>query len=389
MISQPVRIAVALILLASQAGAATTGVVSLDSARRALTSGDAATALTMYESLTQQGESLEAEIGLVKAALQAGEFRKAMSWATLTAGEHTESSDAVALLAFMHDRIGHTEQALATLRQLQTDRPNDPVATAALSHVLIDRGGNASSRATSAGGTAAKVASPDWLRPSFEPIPIGSTRVLSAGNGIIVDSGQHVLTYSAVLPKGATTIYVRNGLGKIRRAVREAGDQKGEIVRLRLTESYPAAWALPQDQIVAPEGVRFCFALGYRSPGNSAGAYPAVSPGLVFRADAGIGGLMQVTSALGAGNIGSPVFDPRGRLLGLSVGTGDIVIDGRNLRGNVGAGQFAIRVLPAPHGATKATIAAARPAGPLPPMPAIEELYERLTPSLVQIVAVE
>ncbi len=31
---------------------------------------------------------------------------------------------------------------------------------------------------------------------------------------------------------------------------------------------------------------------------------------------------MQITSALGAGHVGSPVFDPRGRLVGLSVGNG-------------------------------------------------------------------
>ncbi|MEJ1966918.1 MAG: trypsin-like peptidase domain-containing protein [Gammaproteobacteria bacterium] len=383
MISNPVRVSVALVLFASQAGAAATGGVSLDAARSALASGDAATAVTMYEALTQQGESLEAELGLVASGAAGRRVRKAMSWATLTAGEHTESSDAVALLAYMHDRVGHTEQALATLRQLRVDRPNDPVAAAALSNLLIDRGGDA-------GTPNAKSVSLAWLRPSFEPIPVASSRVLSAGNGVIVEGGQRVLTYSAVLPKGATAIYVRNGLGKVRRAVREAGDQKGALVRLRLTTSYPAAWALPPDQVVAPEGVRFCFALGYSSPRNSAGAYPAVSPGIVFRADAGVGGLMQVTSAPGAGNIGSPVFDPRGRLLGLSVGTGDIVIEGQNLRRSVGAGQFAIRAMPAQPAARDASGAAPpRPAGPVPPMPAIEELYERLTPSVVQIVAVE
>ena len=381
MIFRPVRTSVALILLASQAGAAATGGVSLDAARRALASGDAATAVTMYEALTQQGESLEVELGLVRAALQAGEFRKAMSWATLTAGEHTESSDAVALLAWLQDRVGHTEQALATLRQLRADRPDDAVAIAALTNVLLDRGGNASS--------TEKAASLSWPRPTFEQFPVSTHRVLAAGNGIIVDGGQRVLTYSAVLPKEATAIYVRNGLGKLRRAERTAGDQKGELVRLRLTETYPSAWALPQDQVVAPEGARFCFAFGYSTPRNPAGSYPAVSPGLVFRADAGTGGLMQVTSALGSGHIGSPIFDPRGRLLGLSVGTGEIVIGGENLRGRVGAGQFAVRAVPAQPGSKGSSITPTRPAGPLPPMPAIEELYERLTPSVVQIIAVE
>ena len=125
MIARSIRASVALVLLASQVGAGTSAPVSLDAARRALAAGDAATAATMYESLTQQGESLEAEIGLVRASLQAGEFRRAMSSATLTAGEHADSSEAVALLAYLQDRAGYTEQALKALKQLRADRTPD------------------------------------------------------------------------------------------------------------------------------------------------------------------------------------------------------------------------------------------------------------------------
>ena len=377
MIARSIRASVALALLASQVGAGTSAPVSLDTAQRALASGDAAKAATIYESLTQQGESLDAELGLVRASLQAGEFRKAVSWATLTAGEHTDSSEAVALLAYLHDRAGYTEQALEALNQLRTDRPDDPIAAAALATVLIDRGGKVSA--------ADAAASRKWPRPSFEEFPLGKHRVLAGGNGVIVDDGRHVLTYAAVLPPAAKSIYVRNGLGKVRRAVRESGGPPGDLVRLKITEPYPAKWALPTDQIIAADGARFCFAFGFSASADPESHFPGISPGLVFRADAGTGGLMQITSALGAGHIGSPVFDPRGRLLGLSVGTGDITIRGENLRARVGAGQFALRAV----AARAADAAPARVNGPLPPMPAIEELYERLVPAVVQIVAIE
>ena len=377
MVARSIPAAVALALLASQVAAQTPAPVSLDAARRALASGDAATALSMYDSLTQQGESLEAEIGVVRASLQAGEFRRAMSTSTVTAAEHTDSPEAVALLAYLHDRAGYTEQSLKTLKQLRADRPDDPIAAAALATVLLDRGGKVS--------PADEAASRKWPRPSFEAIPIGTHRVLAGGNGVIVDRGRHVLTYSAVLPNAATAIYVRNGLGKVRRAMRVPGTQQGELVRLKLSEPYPANWALPDDQVVPAEGARFCFAFGYSASASTEGSYPAISPGIVFRADAGVGGLMQVTSAQGAGNIGSPVFDPRGRLMGLSVGTGDIRMGGENLRPRLGAGQFALRLVPAPPIGTTPP----RPAGKMPPMPAIEELYERLVPSVVQIVSVE
>jgi hypothetical protein len=136
--------------------------------------------------------------------------------------------------------------------------------------------------------------------------------------------------------------------------------------------------------MVAPEGSRFCFAFGYSASGDPASSYPAISPGVVLRADAGTGGLMQITSTLGAGHIGSPVFDQRGRLLGLSVGTGAISVGGENLRSRVGAGQFAVRTVIA----QPAKGAAVQPAGPKPNLPSIEELYERLMPSVVQIVSV-
>ena len=90
-----------------------------------------------------------------------------------------------------------------------------------------------------------------WPRPSFEPFPTGQRPVIGGGNGVIVDGGQHVLTYAALLPTGSATIYVRNGLGKVRRAERTAGDKQGDLVRLRLAEPYPAAWSLPEDQMIA------------------------------------------------------------------------------------------------------------------------------------------
>ena len=353
MIAHAIRSAVALALFSSLTHAAAPPAASLEAANKALESGDAVSAVTIYEALTQQGESLEAELGLVKAALQAGEFRKAMSWATLVAGEHKDSAEAVRLLAYMQDRIGRSEHATTLLKE-----------SAATSGSL----------------------SPAPPRVHFEPFPAEGRHILSTGNGLIVDNGTRVLTYSGVIPEAAGALYVRNGLGKVRRAEREPGATR-DIVKLRLAESFAPATAFPREQFIAPEGTRFCFALGYGPLTDPRSIYPAVAPGIVFRADAGVANLMQVTSAIGAGNAGSPIFDARGRFMGVAVGNGDIVIGGKNLRRQVGQGTFAIRITEPPLAAAKA--APPTPAGKQPPMPAIEELYERLLPSLVQIVAVQ
>ncbi len=64
MIARSIRASIALALLASRGRCPNGCPVSLDAARRALAAGDAARLAEIYETLTRQGESLEAEIGL-------------------------------------------------------------------------------------------------------------------------------------------------------------------------------------------------------------------------------------------------------------------------------------------------------------------------------------
>jgi hypothetical protein len=102
---------------------------------------------------------------------------------------------------------------------------------------------------------------------------------------------------------------------------------------------------VPLDQVSSPEGVRFCFAFGFSTPRSADAAYPAIAPGLVVRADTGVGGLMQVTSALGVDQNGAPIFDARGKLIGLALGIGGKHrIAAQDIRKNLGNGAFALCV---------------------------------------------
>jgi trypsin-like peptidase/tetratricopeptide repeat protein len=392
----------------------------LDTARRTLERGDAATAVELYESLTRQGESLEAELGLVKAELRAGRFRSAVSWATLTAGEHPDSAEAAALLAYITDRAARTELALAALAKTQTAHADNWIPVAARAEILIDRLApdqaitlieswlTQSSRAEAepelsrllrrarisagdAAGTPDGAAAPQsrlnsWVAAGFEPFPLADASTTAAGNGVVVDAGQTVLTYAAALA-GAKQCFVRNGLGEVRGAQLEpsrAGD--APLVRLRLDAPYRAEWSIASDGIGAPDGVRFCFALTFGAPHSGDAAYPAMTAGNVVHADTGIGGLLQITSRLGRGHNGAPVFDARGRLIGLGLASGDHTIAGRNVRAELGLGALALRVDRAP-GAEAAVARTAAPAQPAPPIPPVEELYERLSPAVVQVIA--
>lgn len=370
---------------------------SLEAAAQALRDGDAARAATLYEGLAQRGESLEAELGLVRASLQAGEFRKALSFANLTAGEHPESAEAQALLAFLNDRTGRTEQALATLKTLESARPNEWSPVAIHAEILTDRYAPDQARTLLQTWSARHPTAPaidrarmaSWLATSFQTLPIDKHRIVGAGNGVVIDGGKTVLTYAPVVPAKATDVLVRNGLGRVTRAHVDRASASNDLIRLRLAEPFPASSSVPLDQVSSPEGVRFCFAFGFSTPRSPEAAYPAIAPGLVVRADTGVGGLMQITSALGPDQNGAPIFDARGRLIGLALGTGDHQIAGQDVRKNLGTGAFALRVSETLTGTARNVATKLTPPGKQPPMPAVEELFERLAPAVVQIVAIE
>jgi len=333
----------------------------------------------------------------VRASLQAGEFRKAMSFANLTAGEHPESAEAQALLAFLNDRTGRTEQALAALKTLEVARPNEWSPVAIHAEILTDRFAPdqahapvqswSTRRPTAPTVDRARVAA--WLATSFQALPVGNHRIVGAGNGVVIDDGKTVLTYAPVVPARATDVLVRNGVGRVVRARLDRANAPGDVIRLRLSEPYPATASVPANQVSSPEGVRFCFAFGFSTPRSPEPAYPAIAPGLVSRADTGIGGLMQITSALGADQNGTPIFDARGKLIGLALSTGDHQIAGKDVRKNLGNGAFALRVDETLTGVPRKMATKLTPPGKQPPMPAVEELFERLAPAIVQIVAIE
>jgi uncharacterized protein HemY len=83
----------------------------------ALARGDYERANLLYQQANlAAGHAVAAELGQVRADLQAGEFRRAKAFATLFAGEHCDSPEALALHVLLEDRIGQTDRALAALQ---------------------------------------------------------------------------------------------------------------------------------------------------------------------------------------------------------------------------------------------------------------------------------
>jgi hypothetical protein len=397
-------------MVLSSGAAAGAEPVSLDTARRALEQGDSSRALALYEQLANQTVSGQVELGLIRAAIQAGELRKAMAFADHLAVDHRDVVEGLALGAFLQDRIGRTEVALKQLDVLQAREPAHFAPVAARAEILIDHGLPADAlkllqgwstrhpnaakdadlqrlqaRADQVAGRAVRTIHPTaassgaWPAPAFRPFALADARALPAGNGVVVDNGTRILTLSSIAARGSGRFLVRNARGEVRIARRTAVASAGETAHMALEQAYPKAWSVARERMASADGVRFCFAFGFSAPGGPA-AYPGFATGILLRQHASEQHVMQITSALTQGHAGSPLFDPYGRLIGLALGASATLANGGTLVDRLGKGQFAVPIpgaMPAP---------VVRPGEKTPPQPQIELLHEQLSPAIVEIV---
>jgi S1-C subfamily serine protease len=440
-------------------------------AHAALAKGQAQQAAEWYEKAAGMGESAEAEIGLVRAYLQSGEFRKAIAFGNLVAAEHPDVSETAALLAYLEDREGQTAPALSKLSEELKKRPDDVALFGAQTEILIDRmaipqavqqlddwiGRNPPqgdiyrlrARAALASGNREQLV--NWRRKAalayeskgefeaakplriwlskvdgneqpasvatvplspagavkpiaennelpavtrwpahyMESFPLNTGNAMKSGNGFVIDQGRRVVTYASLISGSSGVVWVRNGLGKIRKSRVEKVLPDQGLALLRLETPYVKEWSLPNQAFSVPEGVRFCFVLGFPVTDALDTSYPILAPGVVVRPDAGIGGLMQITGSLGPENSGSAVFDGSGKFIGVTLGKQEPLKGITHRDALLGKGTFAVRadalqkLVPNSVRSEKkrAKIKAVKGT------PSVEELYEKLLPVVVTIVA--
>ena len=428
-----------------------------------LANGQSQQAAESYEKAAALGESAEAEIGLVRAYLQSGEFRKAIASSNLVAAEHPDVSETAALLAYIEDREGQTTPALAKLTEELKKHPDDVALFASQIEILIDRmaisqaiqklddwiGRNPPhgdiyrlrARAALAEGNredllnwrkkaalayeskgefeAAKPLrvwlskvegnqqqstipslvsnSPStatvtkWPVHAMESFPINDGKPKKSGNGFIVDQGRRVLTNASLVLNANGDVWVRNGLGKIRKAKVEKTLPDHGLAVLRLETAYPKTWSLPDPLFNASMDVHFCFALGFPVTDELEKTYPIISPGMVVRSDTGYGGLMQVTSSLGSENSGSPIFDGSGHFIGMTLAKQEPLKGITDRDALLGKGTFAVRANEIQKLLSNSIHSKKKPAKnkAVTGTPSVEELYENLLPTVVTIVVTQ
>ncbi len=409
-----------------------------------------AQALSLYEqAATQFGERPEAELGQVRARLLGGSFREALAFANLVAGEHADFPPAIALLAYIEDRSGHTEMATGRLDAALKRWPDSHALRAALAEILMDHGdvakavslldewiGQDSNNAnvlrlraraamlvgdkkalidfrsrtanayaetgrTSRSLLFAKSTKPnsfdsesvrpnhsfdEWPAPGFEPWPTANLEHAIFGNGVVIDAGQRVITAASLTARVGDRAHVRNGLGQMRNAVVESRDEATGLAILLLDTPYDMKSGIASANIKAAKPGGFCFALGFPVVGDIDGSFPVLSQGIVVRTQMGSAALTQFTAWLSSDQRGAPLFDSAGNLIGIYRGTGAQIEAVRN--DGLGNGNFAAGI-EAIKVQTKERDASQTPPASIPTLRSTDELYEKLLPTVVSIIFVK
>jgi hypothetical protein len=286
-------------------------VALLARAQSELESGDAPAALDDFERAAMMLHAADAELGLIRAAMQDGQYRRALAFCAHTAGEHTDAADGGALYAWLLRIGGQADPAARTLADTRAQAPDDAVAAA------VARAFTASP--PSATGLLLQPLhrmAPWPVMLAAQAAPPATARF--ASNAVLVDDGTAALVPAPALPAGAR-VWVRNGLGQTTAATPDASDTalaSHGLARLVLRARLPTGASK-----AATDRAPFAGSPGYalRFGASDAPAWPLLTQGF-------LGSLAGGTDARRLGfeaDAGAAVLDARGALVGIVSATAD------------------------------------------------------------------
>lgn len=330
----------------------------LASAEAALARSDVALAQQDFERAALIAHAADTEMGLVRAHMQAGQYRRALVFGAHTAGAHLDVAGGAALYAWLLHLGGQEAAAKRMLADALARSPSHPMLIAAQTQLR----------------SAHPLASGLLLQTPVRMAPYGSQAGLPAtarvvASGLLFDGGRRVLVPLATL-RTRQLLWVRNGLGQLAPAQLEKKLPQLNVATLRLGSTLPMQAPLPlADKNAFPGSVGF--AVEYTASPNAAPQWPLLSTGFLGEPSAD-GKTRALGIALAAGPRGGPVFDNLGRLVGVALASSS----GKNQW--VSALQLYAAV-GEPMG--KLTLATARE------RMALDQLYETALPNTVQVIS--
>lgn len=268
----------------------------------------AANAQAAEEAFSRAGlirHAADSEMGLVRAHMQAGQYRRALAFGAHTAGAHLDVVGGAALYAWLLHLGGQEAVARRLLTEAQARAPLQPLVAGVTRQLAFP--------VPRAGG--AMLEPPARLAP-YGPVPGMPVRVAVVASATLVGDG-HLAIMPAQAVAASSRYWVRNGLGQGSAARVASVDRVHGVALLRLDVPLPtpALSRAPGDAF--PGSVSF--AAEYPLSPDATPAWPVMKAGFMGQATDGQGErLLDLGLAPGSPH-GGPVFDHAGRLAGVAV----------------------------------------------------------------------
>lgn len=266
---------------------------------------DPASAVEEFELVAAMGHAADGELGLVRAYMQAGEYRRALAFCAHAAGEHFDVAGAAVLYAWLLRAGGQGEVAQGILAEALARAPSDAL-------VLEAARAFASPPAVPDGvllQAPHRVAPAEVRARGQGPVP-QEARVVASG--VLVGAGRYALVPTPASDAAPVTkFWVRNGLGETTEAVIDtpaASAAPFGVVLLRLRAPIASGGA---DTVAAraPFAGSPGFAVEYAEGAPATPAWPLLHPGFLG-ALSGSAGLRRLGIEVSAGSRGGPVRTP-------------------------------------------------------------------------------
>jgi hypothetical protein len=285
----------------------------LQSAEAALSQGDSTAAIDLFDRAAMLLHAPDTEMGLVRAYMQAGDYRRALAFCAHTAGAHREAAAPAALYAWLLQAGGQNEVAQRTSAEALTRHPVDAVLLQTKQALAMDQ----------PVADAVLRAIPHRLAPyavmqAGQVEPPASAAVVASG--VLLASGQRALVPWASLPfavqQNQAALWLRNGLGQTTQAVLAQRLDASGLAVMSLSaalsvEPMHALIAGSQDPFAGSPG----YVVAYTPTPIQAAAWPWLHTG--FHGPAKQAGERTLGIAAPANSQGGLVLDAAGRWVGL------------------------------------------------------------------------
>ncbi len=348
----------------------------LDEGERLLAAGQPGPAQDALDRAAVMLHAADTEAALVRAYMQAGEYRRALAFGAHAAGAHRRDWPAgTALYAWLLQVGGQRVVARRVLDEALALAPDD----AALR--------SASRQLNMPWPEVDAVLRQPPLRTApyaWGAEPPADSEVV--GSGVLLDDGVSAVVPATALgpePQAASPVWLRNGLGQTVSARVQARDEVHGLATLRLDNP------LPRASLAAARREPFAGSPGYMvefAPSHTASAaWPLLRQGFFARPTAGTG-LRRLGLDAPAGPRGGPVFNARGEFAGIAVSGAD------GLDRLVSASMLAARTGQplAAQGAAASHPSAAEPTAlPSAGNADVDALYERSLSIALQVIRVK